>query len=98
MKAGLIDVTECYYGFPIALSYPHFLDSDESLVNDIEGIKPEEYHRSDIWIQPESGLPLEVNVKFQINIAMGNIDNIHGGNVFSKLTVPLLWFEFVSIC
>lgn len=88
---------DCYYGFPIALSYPHFLDADKSLFDKVEGMNPiEEEHRSHIWIQPKSGLPLEVAVKFQINMALGNLDSIYGSRQFSDMVLPLLWFEFVS--
>ncbi|XP_058820857.1 scavenger receptor class B member 1 isoform X2 [Topomyia yanbarensis] len=40
LPRGLIDVTECYYGFPIALSYPHFLDADPQLLGKLEGLAP----------------------------------------------------------
>lgn len=40
LPRGLIDVTDCYYGFPIALSYPHFLDADEKVQNMTEGTHP----------------------------------------------------------
>lgn len=90
-------MTDCYYGFPIALSYPHLLDADESILDRIEGMNPvEESHRSHIWIQPKSGLPLEVAVKFQINMALGDLDAMHGAKSFSNMVLPLLWFEFVS--
>lgn len=41
LPAGLIDVTDCYYGFPIALSYPHFLDADPKILQMTEGSQPE---------------------------------------------------------
>lgn len=53
--AGLLDISDCYYGFPIALSYPHFLDSDEDLVKNVEGSKPNRsLHESYFMIQPVS--------------------------------------------
>lgn len=92
-----MDVTDCYYGFPIALSYPHFLDADEEIGKRVEGMKADrDLHGSHIWIQPKSGLPLEVAVRFQINLALGNLNNLHGAGEFSDMVLPLLWFEFVS--
>lgn len=41
LPRGLIDVTDCYYGFPIALSYPHFMDADEKVRNMTEGMYPD---------------------------------------------------------
>lgn len=40
LEQGLIDVTDCYYGFPIALSYPHFYDADPELLTKIKGLHP----------------------------------------------------------
>lgn len=41
LPRGLIDVTDCYYGFPIALSYPHFMGTDPKVSNMSEGSKPD---------------------------------------------------------
>lgn len=55
LLAGLLDISDCYYGFPIALSYPHFLDSDEQLVNNVIGSRPNRTeHESYFMIQPVS--------------------------------------------
>lgn len=53
LPAGLLDVSDCYYGFPIALSYPHFLESDEKVREDVLGSKPNRSeHSSFVMIQP----------------------------------------------
>lgn len=52
---GLVDVTDCYYGFPISLSFPHFMDGDKHLQTDITGLEPnKEKHSSEFIIQPVS--------------------------------------------
>lgn len=52
---GLSDVTDCYYGFPISLSYPHFLDSDPKLLEAVHGLKPNRSkHESHFMINPVS--------------------------------------------
>nr|CAI5839718.1 unnamed protein product [Callosobruchus analis] len=63
MPRGLLDVRGCYYGFPIALSYPHFLDGDlPALTANVTGPKPDAAkHRSYFVIQPDSGLPIELS-------------------------------------
>ncbi|XP_016838425.1 scavenger receptor class B member 1 isoform X4 [Nasonia vitripennis] len=91
---GLIDVTDCYYGFPIALSYPHFYDSDPSLLEAVEGLSPvQELHESYFYIQPKSGLPVDLAFRFQINMALQDISAIEHVDGFSDLVLPLLWFE-----
>ncbi|XP_063700410.1 scavenger receptor class B member 1 [Culicoides brevitarsis] len=94
LPRGLIDVNHCYYGFPIALSYPHFLDADEKLLNMTEGLFPDlKKHDSYFMINRQSGLPLDISVKFQINMAMHDVGNMANVDRFSHLVIPMLWFE-----
>ncbi|XP_071565627.1 scavenger receptor class B member 1 isoform X2 [Temnothorax nylanderi] len=94
LKPGLIDVTDCYYGFPIALSYPHFYKSDPSLLEAVDGLNPtKELHESYFFIQPKSGIPMDLASRFQINMALQNIEHMARVEKFSELTLPLLWFE-----
>lgn len=94
LPEGLIDVADCYYGFPIALSYPHFYKGDDVLFSKVEGLTPkQEEHETSFWIQPESGLPLEVSSKFQINMALGSISSITNTERFSNMYLPMLWFD-----
>ncbi|XP_039751840.1 scavenger receptor class B member 1-like isoform X2 [Pararge aegeria] len=94
LPEGLIDVTDCYYGFPIALSYPHFYKGDDILFEKVEGLTPnKEQHETRFWVQPDAGLPLDVSSKFQINMALGDISNIRHTEKFSHMYLPLLWFD-----
>ncbi|CAL1682380.1 unnamed protein product [Lasius platythorax] len=94
LKPGLIDVTDCYYGFPIALSYPHFYKSDPSFLEAIEGLQPEkDLHESYFFIQPKSGVPMDLAFRFQINMALQDIGHMARVEKFSDITLPLLWFE-----
>ncbi|KAH8272209.1 hypothetical protein KR018_011741, partial [Drosophila ironensis] len=93
---GLIDVTDCYYGFPISLSFPHFMNGDERLQKNITGLNPESSkHSSEFVIQPESGLPLSLSVKLQINMHFKDLYNYPAVSRFSHLTAPMLWFEIM---
>ncbi|KAK2588439.1 hypothetical protein KPH14_004435 [Odynerus spinipes] len=94
LPAGLIDVTDCYYGFPIALSYPHFYKADPSLLEAVNGLNPrQEKHESYFYIQPKSGLPVDLAFRFQINMAFQNIEHMARVEKFSNVVLPLLWFE-----
>ncbi|TDG46135.1 hypothetical protein AWZ03_007477 [Drosophila navojoa] len=93
---GLIDVTDCYYGFPISLSFPHFMNGDVGLVENITGMQPDpEKHSTAFVIQPESGLPLSLSVKVQINMHFKDLQNYPQVSQFSHLTAPMLWFEIM---
>ncbi|XP_066602738.1 scavenger receptor class B member 1-like isoform X2 [Prorops nasuta] len=94
LPAGFIDVTDCYYGFPIALSYPHFYKADPQVLNAVEGLKPlAENHESYFFIQPKSGLPVQLAFRFQINMALQDIESIARVERFKDFVLPLLWFE-----
>ncbi|KOC60729.1 Scavenger receptor class B member 1 [Habropoda laboriosa] len=94
LKPGLIDVTDCYYGFPIALSYPHFFKSDPSILEAIEGLYPDpDLHESFAYVQPKSGLPIQLAFRFQINMALQDIKHMARVEKFDNFILPLLWFE-----
>ncbi|KAJ2943334.1 hypothetical protein O0L34_g12141 [Tuta absoluta] len=94
LPVGLIDVTDCYYGFPIALSYPHYYSGEDVLFSKVSGLTPnKELHESRIWMQPDSGLPIDVSVKFQINLAIGDVSSIKNAEKFANMHLPLLWFD-----
>ncbi|KAL9931002.1 scavenger receptor class B member 1 isoform 2-T2 [Glossina fuscipes fuscipes] len=91
---GLLDVTDCYYGFPISLSLPHFMDSDPGLRMNITGLQPDkEKHSSEFIIQPQSGLPLSLTAKVQINLHFKNMRAFRQLQAFSYQTIPTLWFD-----
>jgi len=45
----------------------------------------------------KSGLPLDVTVRFQINMALGDLNGVSRAAKFSNMVLPMLWTEFVSI-
>jgi hypothetical protein len=44
----------------------------------------------------KSGIPLDVTVRFQINMALGDLSGITRAAKFSNMILPMLWTEFVS--
>ncbi|XP_023158609.1 scavenger receptor class B member 1 isoform X2 [Ceratitis capitata] len=93
---GLIDVTDCYYGFPISLSYPHFMHGDTGLLDNITGMQPDEQKFASAFvIQPQSGLPLSISAKVQINMHFDDLSTFRQVSRFSHLTVPMLWFDIM---
>ncbi|XP_076642732.1 scavenger receptor class B member 1 isoform X1 [Halictus rubicundus] len=94
LQAGLIDVTDCYYGFPIALSYPHFYKTDPAVLEAVEGLNPRaDLHESYAYVQPKSGLPVNLAFRFQINMALQDIGHMARVDKFENFVLPLLWFE-----
>jgi hypothetical protein len=68
LPEGLVDVTDCYYGFPIALSYPHFLDAEPSLLENLTGtISPNRsLHESFFVVNPVSIFELKFSLQLKI--------------------------------
>ncbi|CAH1403132.1 unnamed protein product [Nezara viridula] len=91
---GIFDVQDCYYGFPIALSYPHFMDADPKVLDSVEGLKPDhDLHHTYFVINEESGLPLNVSVKMQINMVFDDLSKISNVPRFSHRILPMLWMD-----
>ncbi|KAF7987420.1 hypothetical protein HCN44_003182 [Aphidius gifuensis] len=94
LKKGLSDLTPCYYNIPAAISLPHFLYADQSLVDGVEGLHPDpEKHLSSIIIQPDVGAPIDVHSKLQTNLVMDETVYNPKIKVFNNLVIPLFWTD-----
>ena len=59
---------------PVYLSYPHFLNGDPSLVEAVEGLKPDpEVHGTFFKIQPKLGVTLSAKVSLLLRNMFGTI-------------------------
>lgn len=55
-------------GAPIALSFPHFYQADQSFHDAVSGMVPvKEKHEFYVDISPEFGFPLAIRPRFQLN-------------------------------
>ncbi|KAL1489473.1 hypothetical protein ABEB36_014361 [Hypothenemus hampei] len=93
---GLSDVSTCYYGFPIAASFPHYLYADKDFRLKVDGMSPKrEKHDSYVLIEPITGVPLEGKARSQINIFMKDLSGFPKEvQRFSHTIVPLAWLEY----
>nr|XP_049692814.1 scavenger receptor class B member 1 [Helicoverpa armigera] len=91
---GFVDVSNCYYGFPIYLSKPHMMDTDPVQQAYYEGMKPDrKKHTSHFELEPVLGAPLSFSIKIQINLAV----RVSQGNPITApvkdKVLPLMWFS-----
>ncbi|KAL6433334.1 hypothetical protein ACFW04_006477 [Cataglyphis niger] len=94
LKKGLSDITPCVYNIPAAVSLPHFLDADPSLLEDIEGLKPDrEKHESFAIVQQTIGVPIYFHSRMQTNLIMYPTRYNSKIAAFNGLTVPLFWSD-----
>ncbi|KAJ2947227.1 hypothetical protein O0L34_g16937 [Tuta absoluta] len=91
---GFVDVSSCYYGFPIALSKPHFMDTDPEQGKHFEGMHPDrEKHSSHLDLEPTIGVPLALSTKIQVNLAVRvNPWNRIAERLKDKV-MPLVWIS-----
>ncbi|XP_066144769.1 scavenger receptor class B member 1-like [Euwallacea fornicatus] len=93
---GVIDASPCYWGFPLVISFPHFLHADEGVGSNLEGLSPNPTkHGSYIFVEPMSGLPLEGRARSQMNLHMKTMSGFHPD--FQRLEnsiIPLAWLEY----
>ncbi|KAF2893100.1 hypothetical protein ILUMI_13073 [Ignelater luminosus] len=91
---GLGDMSPCYYGIPIVMSRPHFLDGDPNLVKQVDGLFPDKNkHGFFMLIHPEMGVPLELKLRLQVNLRMPNTQYNAKTRPFNNLVLPLFWVE-----
>ncbi|XP_067618384.1 lysosome membrane protein 2 isoform X2 [Eurosta solidaginis] len=94
LQKGLGSIAPCYYNIPLAVSFPHFFNGEPSLLENIEGLKPDKKrHGTDIIIQPQLGIPMRVRSRFQINLLIGNVKHNRDVSLFKNMALPIFWIE-----
>jgi len=98
LLSGLSDVSPCYYDFPIAASFPHFLNGDQALLKSLSGLKPnEENHGSYLIVEPLTGVPVESRARSQSNLVMHPTSGFSNIDKFSNMTIPMFWAEYNQV-
>ncbi|XP_034048401.1 scavenger receptor class B member 1 isoform X2 [Thalassophryne amazonica] len=93
-QSGLLNVSSCRHNSPVFLSNPHFYDADPVLLEYVHGLHPsEEEHGLFIDIHPQTGVPLNVSVRLQLNLYMKRVSGITETGEISEVVMPMIWFE-----
>jgi len=100
-KTGVLNMAPCKInpdlpkGAPIALSYPHFYQADESYLNAVEGLNPQkEKHEFYVDISPDFGFPLAIRPRFQLNVVIRRDEDVESMRNFAdELVLPFLWAQ-----
>ncbi|KAJ9578473.1 hypothetical protein L9F63_005293, partial [Diploptera punctata] len=94
LPQGAINVSSCRHGAPAFVSYPHFLDADSFYFNNIRGMNPDpQKHRFYLTLEPNTGIPLDVAARFQINLLLQPSDYIAMYYDVPTIFFPMMWFE-----
>lgn len=75
--AGVLNVSDCKFGSPAFISFPHFYLADPIYLDKIDGLSPNRSeHEFSIALEPKTGMPLEVRAQMQLNILLQKIDHL----------------------
>ncbi|KAF7992790.1 hypothetical protein HCN44_005134 [Aphidius gifuensis] len=91
---GLINVTACRYGAPGFISLPHFHKGDPVLRQQVNGLQPNDKdHSFYITLEPNTGIPLDVAARLQVNILLQPSNTIDLFKNVPKIYLPIMWFD-----
>ncbi|KAK2535592.1 Cd36 [Columba livia] len=93
--AGVLDISACKAGRPVFISLPHFLHASESILNDVEGLSPnEEEHETFLDVEPITGFTLRFAKRLQVNLLVKPAPKIEALSKVQKPYIfPLLWLN-----
>lgn len=68
LLTGVHNMSDCRFGAPIFASFPHFYLADESYLNAVTGLHPDQSkHEFSLTLEPSTGVTLRADAKIQIN-------------------------------
>ncbi|XP_017481187.1 PREDICTED: protein croquemort [Rhagoletis zephyria] len=93
-KTGVVDCKKCRNNAPIYASFPHFYLADPTYLNAVAGLQPDEHkHSFNLAIEPNTGVPLQVNGRLQINMMIQPDDDFDIYRGVPKFLMPMFWFD-----
>ncbi|KAM9306203.1 scavenger receptor class B member 1-like [Pholidichthys leucotaenia] len=93
-QSGLLNVSSCRQNAPVFISQPHFYNADPVLLDYVEGLHPtEEEHGLFMDVNPQTGIPVNVSIRLQLNLYMKKVAGISETGRISEVVMPMVWFE-----
>ncbi|XP_021004437.1 protein croquemort [Parasteatoda tepidariorum] len=95
MPPGALDIETCQFDTPAVVSFPHFLYADQHYMDKIDGLTPDPAkHMFFIDLEPKLGIPVNVDARLQINVAIPNCDELENLELpDEKIFYPIFWFS-----
>uniref|UniRef100_A0A1I8MRM7 CD36 family protein n=1 Tax=Musca domestica TaxID=7370 RepID=A0A1I8MRM7_MUSDO len=94
MPFGVFNISSCYYGLPILISKPHFMDADPFYANGVEGMAPNRSaHETYIIVEPRTGLVMNLQGRLQLNIYIRPTTHIRSFPTKRNFAFPVAWFD-----
>ncbi|KAJ8028834.1 Scavenger receptor class B member 1 [Holothuria leucospilota] len=90
--SGLANATECYFHAPVFFSSPHFLYTEQSVLDMVVGMTPnKEEHEIAVDVDPISGATMKGDIRAQVNLFVRDYDFISGLESIPTAYYPILW-------
>ena len=95
VPSGVLDIGACKFDAPIFMSQPHFYQADPFFLKQVGGgLKPDkDKHETYIWLDRESGVPMSLVVRLQLNFKIEKLPSILLFKNISTTYFPTVWFE-----
>ncbi|KAH1028811.1 sensory neuron membrane protein 1 isoform X1 [Dendroctonus ponderosae] len=93
LKKGVFDLSKCM-GVPIYATLPHFLRTDPSYINLVDGLAPSELlHAIRVYFEPMTGTPLFAAKRMQFNLDLKPTNKIPLFSHLPTALFPMFWLE-----
>lgn len=71
LMPGVFDASDCKFGAPAFVSYPHFYLADPSYAEGVTGLNPNQGdHEFSVAMEPTTGIPLSIKAQLQISLLL----------------------------
>lgn len=94
IPSGVMNISACRYGAPVFVSLPHFYAADPYFLEYVDGLEPKkEKHEFYIALDGQTGVPIDVAARLQVNILVRPYPNIALYEEAPHIFFPIVWFE-----
>lgn len=92
--SGVWNNTDCSFGQPMYVSYPHFYLADPSYTEAVDGLSPQkELHESSMTLDNKLSITLETTARMQMNVLLEEYGYIGLFKKVPKILMPLFFVE-----
>lgn len=94
VPSGVLNITQCRYGVPAFISFPHFLNADPYYREQINGMNPDpKKHTFYMSVEPTMGFPLAGGARIQVNLLMRPLQYVSLFQDVPTVLMPVLWVQ-----